>query len=184
MKTNILAAACFSLFALTAACGGDPNRQVNEARDNELKAQREANERAADRRADQRVDAAEKQRDATEANAVGPSATKDRVAADAKMKETRDVYRAKATERLEKADAKTAELKGRLDRAGAKAPTATRDSLTTIATQRSIVTRELGQLPQVRDDDFKQASKGVDDQLDTLETLVKKAESEVDKIKK
>ena len=166
------------------ACASDPNKNANDAHEAELKAERKTVQNTADERSDQRVAAAEQQSDTTKANAGGSSASKDRAGADAKMIESRDVYRAKATERLEKADAKTAELKALVERAGGKAPTSTRDSLTTVATQRSLVTRELDQLPRISNDDFGKAKTSLDTQLDNLEGLVKQAAKEVDKIKK
>ena len=165
------------------ACAGDPAKQADSAHDAELKSERKETQGEADDRGDTRVKAAEAQRDNTDANAGGGtagSATK----ADAKMTEARDVARAKSTERLEKLDAKTSELKQLVDKAGGKAPTAARDSLKTVETQRGIVTTALDQFPKVSNDDFKQAKSNLDAQLDVLEGLVKKATTEVGKIKK
>jgi hypothetical protein len=181
-KRLLLGAGLFSITLF--ACAGDPNKQANDAHDAELKAERKTVQNTADERSDQRVDAAEAQRDSTNANASGSSAKKDRVSADAKLTEARDVYRAKATERLEKLDARTAELKALVEKAGGKATTASRDALQTVATQRSLVTKELDQFPKVANDDFKQAKTSLDTQLDNLEGLVKKTANEVDKFKK
>lgn len=166
------------------ACAGDANKQADDAHDAELKAQRKQIQGTAEERGDQRVAAAEHQRDTTEATAGGSSASQNRAGADAKMIESRDIARAKFTERLEKADAKTSELKSRVDKAGGKAPTAARDALNTVATQRSLVTRELDLLPKVSNDDFAKAKTSLETQLDNLEGLVKRAADEVDKIKK
>ena len=76
------------------------------------------------------------------------------------------------------------ELKALVDKAGPKAPTSARDSLKTVATQRGLVTNELGRLPTVTDDQFRNATDNLDKQLDTLEGLVKNAGTEVDKIKR
>lgn len=166
------------------ACAGDPAKQANDAHDAELKAERKQTQNTSDDRSESRVNAAEAQRDQTDANASGTSAKKDRVEADSKMTEARTVYRAKSTERLEKADAKTAELKALVEKAGGKAPTAARDSLRTVETQRSLVTQEIDRLTKVSNEDFKAAQTSLDTQLDNLEGLVKKSSDEVGKIKK
>ena len=183
MTKGFLLVAGFFSFSLFA-CAGDPNKQAEDAHDAELKSERKQLQNNADDRSDTRVKAAEVQRENTEATASGSSATKDRASADAKLTEARDVYRAKATERLEKVDARTVELKALVDKAGGKAPTASRDSLKTVDTQRSMVTRELDQLPRVTNDTWQQAKTSLDTQLDSLEGLVKKAAVEVEKIKK
>lgn len=182
MTIKVLSAGLFTLGLL--ACAGDPNKQANDARDGELKSDRKQEQANADGRGEARVNAAEAQRANTDATATGAPATKDRVSADAKLTEARDIYRAKSTERLEKADARAAELKALVDKAGGKAPTAARDALKTVDTQRSLVTKELEQLPRIANDDFKQAKTSLDTQLDNLEGLLKKAGNEVDKIKK
>lgn len=166
------------------ACAGDPNKQANDAREGELKAERKQLQATADDRSDTRVQAAEVQRDSTEANTTASGAKKERVNADAKLTEARAIYRAKATERLEKVDARTAELKALVEKAGAKATTSSRDSLKTVETQRSQVTRALDGLPAMADDDFKTAKSSLDKQLDDLEGLVKKTATEVEKFKK
>ncbi len=181
-KRLFLAAAALSISAW--ACASDPNKQAEHAHDAELKSERKQTQSNADERSDTRVKAAEAQRENTEANATGSSAAKDRTSADAKLTEARDVYRAKATERLEKIDARTVELKALVDKAGGKAPTTSRDSLRTVDTQRSMVTRELEQIPRVANDNWQQAKTSLDGQLDSLEGLVKKAATEVEKIKK
>lgn len=166
------------------ACASDPAKKADDAHDEQLKTERKQQENAADQRSDTRVNAADMQKDQTTANATGTSAMKKTTAADAKMTEARQVARAKATERLEKVDARMVELKALVDKAGAKAPTSARDSLQTVTTQRSMVTNELDRLPNVTDDQFGGAKDNLDKQLDALEGLVKKAGTEVDKIKK
>ena len=166
------------------ACGADPNKQANDAHNVELTSERKQLEASADDRSDKRVDAAASQRNSTEANATGSPASKDRIAADAKLTEARAVYRAKATERLEKADARTAELKALVDKAGGKASTASRDALKTVETQRATVAREIDQLPNVANENWGQVKDATDTKLDALEGLVKKAATEIDKFKK
>lgn len=173
-----------ALFTLGLFACADPNKQANDAHDSELKSERKQMENTADDRKGARVTAAEGQRNDSEANATGSPAKKDRIDADAKLTEARDVYRAKATARLEKLDARTSELKQLVDRAGGKASTASRDALKTVETQRGLVTRELDLLPKQANDDWDHAKTSLDTQLDNLEGLVKKAGSEVDKFKK
>jgi hypothetical protein len=168
----------------TLACGGDPNKQANDAHDAELKSERKQQQANADDRSDTRVRAAEAQRDNTDANATGSPATRDRTSADAKLTETKEVHRAKATERLEKLDARTSELKALVDKAGAKATTSSRDALKTVDTQRGMVAQDLDQLPKVASDDWQNAKTNLDSHLDTLEGLVKKAANEVEKFKR
>lgn len=166
------------------ACASDPNKQAVDAHEAELKSERKQQENAADNRSDARVTAAEVKQENTTSSATGTPAMQKSTSADAKMTEARTVARAKATERLDKADARTAELKALVDKAGPKAPTSAHDALKTVATQRGMVTNELGRLPTVTDDQFDNAKNNLSTQLDTLEGLVKKAGDEVGKIKK
>ena len=182
MTTRLLLGAGLLTIGLLAC--GDPNKQANDAHDAELKAERKQVQDTAEQRSDTRVSAAEAQRDHTEATASGTSASQNSVAADAKLTEARDVYRAKATARLEKLDARTSELRQLVDRAGGKATTASRDALKTVDTQRSLVTRELDLLPKLANDDWDKGKTSLDTQLDNLEGLVKKAGNEVGKFKK
>ncbi|MEA2750964.1 MAG: hypothetical protein QOI41_5107 [Myxococcales bacterium] len=192
IKRPILVGSLLSLFLCSlVACAGDPAKQADSAHDAELKSERKQIENTADNRSETRVNAAEAQRDNTDAVATGNTApaTKNNAStnatlADAKMTEARDIARAKSTERLEKLDAKTSELRQLVDKAGGKAPTAARDSLKTVDTQRGLVTAALDQFPRVSNDDFKQAKTSLDTQLDILDGLVKKATTEVGKIKK
>jgi hypothetical protein len=179
---RLFAAGLFSISVF--ACASDPSKQANDAHDAELKSDRKQLQSEADQRSDVRVNAAEAQRDNTEATATGTKAGKASTVADANLTEARAVYRAKATERLEKADARTTELKALVDKAGGKATTASRDALKTVETQRGMVTRELDQIPTVGNDAFNHAKTSLDTQLDSLEGLVKKAADEVGKFKK
>jgi hypothetical protein len=187
MRLSLLGCLVASLSVASFACASDPNKDAKNARDAELEAQREHRQDVAENRGDQRVGAAEAKRENTEntADHSGNSdATKDRVSADAKLTESREVYRAKASERLEKLDARTSELKTLLARAGAKATTKARDSMRTVETQRSSVTHDLEQLPKVSDDAFAGAKSHLDSQLDTLEGLVKKTAKDIDESKR
>ncbi len=166
------------------ACASDPNKAVNDAHDDQLKSERNQAQSNADHRSDVKVNAAEVRQENTTDNAVGTPAMKNTTEAEAKMTEARTVARAKATERLQKLDARVVELKGLIDRAGPKAPTSTRDSLKTVATQRGLVSNEIDHLTTVSNDQFRNATDNLDKQLDTLEGLVKNAGTEVDKIKK
>lgn len=190
-RSTLLAGLLSLSLCSLVACAGDPAKQADSAHDAELKSERKQTENAADNRSETRVNAAEAQRDNTDAVATGGTApaTKNNAStsatlADAKLTEARDVARAKSTERLEKLDAKTSELRQLVDKAGGKAPTSARDSLKTVDTQRGLVTTALDQFPKVSNDDFKQAKTSLDTQLDILEGLVKKATTEVGKIKR
>jgi hypothetical protein len=180
-KRSVLSfAALLSISAF--ACASDPNKAADDAHDAELKSQRKQEQSQAENRSDGRVQAAEADRKATQAST--PAATRDVTTADAKLTEARTVYRAKANARLDKADARINELKALVSKAGAKATTSSRDSLTTVDTQDAMVRRSLEQLPTVSNDDWQRAKDGIDSQLGTLEGLVKKAGDEVDHIKK
>jgi hypothetical protein len=166
------------------ACASDPNKQASDAHDAELSSQRKQTQDNAEVRSDTRIQAAEIQRKNTEGSAQGTPATQDRTSADAKLTEARAVYRSKATERFEKLNARTEELKLLANKAGSKAPTSSRDALATVETQRAMVAHDLEQLPQIVNDDWSKATTHLDAQLDTLESLVKKAGTEVGKSKK
>jgi chromosome segregation ATPase len=169
---------------LLFACAGDPNKQASDAHDAELESQREARQDGAEERSETRIRAAEAQREQTEANATGSSASQDRASADAKMTEARATYRAEATERMEKLDARITELKALVARAGGKATTSSRDALNTADSQRSLVARHLSEIPRVSSNEWDRAKTNIDQQLDTLEGFVKKASDEVDAFKR
>jgi hypothetical protein len=164
------------------ACASDPNQKAEDAHDAQLKSERKQSVNAAEDRSDGRVQAAENQRD--NAPRTTAATNEGTTAADAKLTEARAVYRAKATARLEKADAKTVELKSLVQKAGNKASTAARDSLATVDTQRAMVARDLETFPSYANDQFENAKTTIDGKLDALEGLVKKAASEVDSFKK
>jgi chromosome segregation ATPase len=172
------------LSILLFACAGDPNKQASDAHDAELESRREARQDEAEERSETRIRAAEAQREQTEANATGSPASQDRASADAKLTEARATYRAEATERLEKLDARITELKANVARAGGKATTSSRDALNTADSQRSLVARHLAEIPRVASDNWDRAKTNIDQQLDTLEGFVKKAADEVDAFKR
>lgn len=178
----LLSTVLFSTLLL--ACAGDPVRKADDAHDAEMAANRRSSQAGADNRGDAREKAAEMDRQNSQVNATGPEATRDRTTADAKLTEARAVYRSKATEKFDKIDARTNELKAIVARAGAKAPTSSRDALATVDTQRGIVAGEIAALPRVANDDWDRAKNQLDNQLDTLDGLVKRAATEVDKQKK
>ena len=179
-KTSFLA---FALVGLIAACSSDPNKKADDAHDAEIKANSKAEQDRAEDRKDANVKAAEKAQDGTAAPTGASSATQNRVEADSKVVEARRVYKAKATERLEKADARSNEMKGLLDRAGGKASLQARESVATVDRQRGAVRRDIDGLDQVPADAWKDATTHCDADLDTLDGYVKQAGKEVDKAK-
>jgi chromosome segregation ATPase len=172
------------LSALLFACASDPNKRASDAHDAELEAQRKEQQAHAGERSDARVRSAEAQRDGTEARATGSEATQDRTSAYAELTEARATHRAKATERFEKLDARTQELKALVGKAGGKASTASRDALKTVDTQRAMVAGSLRDLPTVTNDAWSGAKSRLDEQIGTLDGLVKRAADEVDAFKK
>jgi len=181
MKRSLLLLGALSLAAF--ACSSDPNKAANDAHDAELKSQRKDQQAASDNRSDQAQNQAEYDRKTTSASAVGPDATQNRVTADAKLVEAREVARVKAVERLEKADAKANELRMVVNRAGAKATTQSRDSLKTVDSQRIAAKMSIDQLANAAGENLKQAEAYADSQLDTYEAYVKRAGNEVDNFK-
>ena len=80
-------------------------------------------------------------------------------------------------------DAKTRELKGKVANAGAKATTASRDSLTTVDTQRGIVQHDMDAMQNVGNDSFESAKSHLNADIDALEGLIDKANKEVSNMK-
>jgi hypothetical protein len=177
-QRRLVLACLLSVSAAALACASDPNKQASDAHDAELSSQRKEVQDKAEVRSGMRIQAAELQRQSAEGSAQGTPATQDRAAADAKLAEARAVYRAKATERLDKLTARAEELKLLGAKAGGKATTASRDALTTAETQRGMVAQALERLPSIGNDDWSNATQRLDGQLDTLEGLVKKAANE------
>jgi hypothetical protein len=164
-----------------AACASDPNRKVNEAQDRQLESDRKSQQAAAEYRKDYRTDEAKEQRKETiGAGVPGDHADQKRLKADAKMTEARQVALAEAKARLEKCDAKANELRAQINRAGGKATTTSRDSMTTVDTQRIAAKMAVDRLASSDDEGFKRAKEDANYQLETLEGYVKRAGKEVD----
>ncbi len=182
MTRRLLLAFVASTWVL--ACASNPAKGADDAHDAQLESERKQQQAHADDRSDARQNAAEAQREASEESATGSAATRDRVGADATMTEARALHRAKATERLEKADARATELRTLIAKAGGKASTSSRDAMKTVDTQRTMVVSEMDRLSRATTESWGPAKDGVDAQLDTLEGLVKKAGDEVSAFKK
>ena len=180
MKTSLLA---FAFVGALAACSSDPNKKADDAHNAELESNRKVEQNQAESRKDANVKAAEHAQDSTAAPAGASTATQNRVVADSKVVEARRIYKAKATERLEKVDARSSELKGVLDHAGGKASLQSRESVATVDRQRGAVRRDIDGLDQVAADGWKDATARCDSDLDALEGYVKQAGKEVDKTK-
>jgi hypothetical protein len=148
-----------------------------------MKDNRKLQEAAAEDRSDSKLKVAEIQQESATPPAGATDATKSRVEADSKVIQSRAVYKAKATERLEKATARVTELKTIVKRAGPKATTVSRDSIASVDTQKDATRRGIEALDQVPPDDWKRAESHIDNQLDTLESYVNQATKEVDKFK-
>lgn len=181
MKRAILLGA---LSIAAVACHSDPNTQVNSAQQAQLESQRKHEEQASTDRKDYLVDDAENQRKGIVAQGVpGDHADQKRLKADAKMTEARRVAVAKADDRLQRADARTNELKALVNQAGGKATTQSRDALQAVDNQRVAAQMSINQMTSTDDAGFKQAKDYSESQLDTLEGYVKRAEKEVDAFK-
>lgn len=179
-----LAAGAFFMFALTG-CASDPNKNVKEARTDEIEAQRAAKENEAEAQRARSEGRAERDHDARTDGAerrYGDSATGARVEAESKMTEERKKYRAQVTERVQKLDARTAELKAKLGQAGPKASTEARDRVDAIRSQRELVGRESTNLGSVADDNWDSAKKSMNTRLDELEDVIKRAADKVEKL--
>lgn len=173
---------CISIAAI--ACHSDPNTKVNDAQDEQLKAQRKNEQNTAEARKDYTTANAEEQRKSTVAyGSPTNEADSNRLKADAKMTEERQVAIAKANARLEKCDAKTNEIRAQINKSGGRATTASRDSLQAVETQRYAAKTSIDSLSKSDDASFKQAKDSTDSQLDTLEAYVKKTDKEVESFK-
>jgi hypothetical protein len=184
MKFYQLPVVAGALFATAlAGCAGDPNKNVKEARTEEIEAQRAASERDAEAeraRAEGRAKLDQNSQEATAERRYGGSATGDRVVAESKMTEERKKYRAQIDERVQKLDARAAELRAKLGQAGAKASTEARDRVDAIRNQRELVGREVTNLGSVNDDSWESAKKSVEARLDELDAIVKRAAEKVE----
>jgi hypothetical protein len=184
MIDRISLAAGALVAAALAGCASDPNKDVKEARTDEIEARRDAREDAAGAERRQAEAKAERDQGAAAADAdrrYGDSAKGDRVEAESKMTEARKKYRAKAVERVQKLDARAAELRAKLEQAGTKATTEARDRVAAIRNQRELVGRETDQLGRINDDAWEGAVKSLNTRIDELEEVTKRAASEVDR---
>jgi outer membrane murein-binding lipoprotein Lpp len=180
---RLLLAACALFATAVAGCASDPNKNVQDARTQELAAQRESREDTAEADRKQAESRAGREQDAGEARAerrYGDSATGERVVAETKMTEERKKYRAQVDERVKKLDARTAELRAKLGQAGPKASTEARDRVEAIKSQRELVGRETSGLGTVKDDEWASAKKSMDTRVDELEAIVKRAAEKVE----
>ncbi len=171
------------LITALCACASDPNKNAQDAYHAELKDNRQQQQSAMSDQTDAKLKSAEARQENTTAPAGATDATKTRVEADSKVTQQRAVYKAKATERVEKADARLTELKMIVTRAGGKATTVSRESIATSDTQRDAAKRDIDALDRVAADDWKRAETQIETQLETLESYVKLAAKEVDKFK-
>ena len=174
-KLTLLASPGLLALVLLAGCAGDPAKNADDAHDKQLEDQRKMAQSQATTQGDMKIDDANRAKQADTAVGVAP--------ADAKMIEARRVAQAKAQERVDKADAKTRELKGKVANAGAKATTASRDSLTTVDTQRGIVQHDIDAMQNVGNDSFESAKSHLNADIDALEGLIDKANKEVSNMK-
>ncbi|HEU4404482.1 MAG TPA: hypothetical protein VFS43_04235 [Polyangiaceae bacterium] len=169
--------------AAAAGCANNPGMTVRESYLQEFAAKREAREKAAEAERARAEDQAAREQKAREASAdgrYGGSATGDRVVAESKMTEERKKYRAQIDERVQKLDARTAELRAKLGQAGSKATTEARDRVDAIQSQRELVWRETNNLSAVKDDGWESAKKSMDTRVDELEAIVKRAADKVE----
>lgn len=174
-RLNVVGFSGLLCLVLAAGCASDPAKNASDAHDKQLEDQRKSTDQQITTQADMTVQGAQQDRKSDTASGVP--------VADAKMTEARRVAQTKAQERLDKADAKIRELKGKLANAGGKAPTSARDSVTTVDTQRGLVQREMDGFSTVTNDGFDGAKSHLDADLDTLESLIVKSDKEVSKTK-
>ena len=180
MKRHILLGlAAVSIAAV--ACASDPNKKVSEAQDEQLKSERKAEEAAAEARKDYQTDEAKELRKETiNAGVPGDLAAHKRLKADAKMTEQREVALAEVNERIDKLDARTNELRVRINKAPGRATTSSRDSIASVDQQHTAARLAIDRLASSTDADFKRARDDADYELDTLAAYVKSLGKEVD----
>ena len=176
------------LAASTFGCASDPNKDVKDARIQEIEAKTDSKDDSAEAQRKQAEHAAEVQRaqsDGLAANQyAGAPASRERAEAENKMTEERKSYQAKARERLQKLDARAAEAKAKIEAARGKAPTDARRQLETVSTQRGLVMTDMDRLATVSNDAWKDATSSLDTKLDDLEKLTDSAVKSADKISK
>ncbi len=174
--------------ASAMACASDPNKEVKEARGDEIEAHRDRQEDSAERQRKQADLAAEQQRakndNAAAAQYAGAPASRERAEAENKLVLERREYEAKARERLQKLDARAAEAKAKIDAAGTRAKADAKKPLETVATQRAMVVSDLDRLAATSNEGWKAATQAADAKLDDLEKLTDSATKSADKILK
>lgn len=184
MINRALCLAATLSIASVVACSSDPNKNANDAHDAQLAAQRDQQEHAADAYKKQQIADAKNERQTTDATvAHSDRATKNGTEADAKMVEARQVASAKFVDRLQKADAKTEELRALINHAGGKATTQSRDALAAVDQQRTQAKQACDWVANSTDDQFATAKQTANTQLDTLEGYVKQLDKEVSAFK-
>ena len=168
-------------------CASNPNKEAKEARAQEVETRRQNNEAVADEQGDRERSMAKDQRqqtaDATKQQYGTQSATYNRVVAESKMTERRNLYQADVRERLQKHDARFGAMQSTVSQRGAAVPTRVRDSLSPVETERAAVGQDLNALPRIPDDGWENAKKNLDKRLDQLESLLSKAKEQVDSVK-
>lgn len=168
--------------ALAIGCASDPNKDLKTAKNGEAEAIR-----------GQDVDNAKADRKATTAEAQAATAGKEDgakdlhpanekvVSAQAGMDEARTVYRAKAVERMQKADARIKEAKAKVENTKS-APADIRSRIATTSAQRDQVNTEIEGLQKIGDHDWETAKKHLDQRLDELDKLVADVKERANKL--
>lgn len=192
-----LAIACL-LVAGTAACEKNPNTELKSAeteltseqrkaqQDDAMLRQKQADELAAKHQSE-RSDQAELRRkqesERAETNAEGKIATSDaeqRVThANEQMAQDRREFGTKATERLQKLDAKAKELKTKSAKLTAAKKQDFNNNLTRYTAERDALNTKIQNLSSVADDHWQSAKKDIDKRLDTLENTVDKLDKDL-----
>lgn len=166
----------FLLSAFVAGCPEQPNEEVRTARDEEVEAAREQREKSAEKTQERAEDRAEDRYEDRKEQADNlPPASQDRADAEARMAQERQIYRSKALERLQKADARIAEARAKAANARS-VPLEVRTQIETAAAQREATARELNQIQTVSAQDWNATTQRIDKQLDELESLVARAQ--------
>jgi hypothetical protein len=165
----------FVLSGLVAGCAEQPHEEVKSARDEEIEAAAKQREQTAEQSQEIKEEHAEDVYEERKEQAEGlPSETQQRVEAEAKMAEQHQIDRAKAMERLQKADARIAEARAKAANAHS-VPLDLRTQINTAANQRDAAANDINKLQDVSPENWEAAMKRVDKQLDDLEMLVARA---------
>jgi len=172
------------LAALMIGCGGNgnPAKDINDAREEQIEANREEREERAEQKQEHAEERAEQRyNQAEEQHAKLPSADQNVANAEAKMIEQRSIYQSEATAKLEKANARIAAAKAKLDKARA-APLEARNQLEVAVTQRDSTKTAIDNLRNVSNEQWKDATEQVNKSLDQLESLVARVEESASKL--